>query len=339
MATPPRPTSQRDVFAESDSPSRGFLGLLSLVLFQPRQFFKQLSFARHGLTVALLILALIAYSAVQQASPPSTTPIDSGGMPPTEGEFPPMDGGGVPLDTGVSTSPVADPTEAWMTGLTAAGAQAIYWGVLAIVLSEVSLFNGQSPVFGRNLQIAVWASVPLALMAGVQILFIMGGGTIGEGGFAGFLDEWEAFSTMNIYVQSALYALAMQLNLFWLWSLVLVYIGAREALKGKRFAVLLVLVMWIAMLTFAFGFQSYQRLVALQTDSGMNGMPMDGEFMPEGEFPIDGDISSEGEFPLEGEFSSEGEVPLEGEFSSEGESSSDSEAAIETAPVRSGGKP
>lgn len=321
MATPSRPIAQRDVFAESEAPSHGFIGLLRLVLFSPRQFFQQLDHARHGFIIALLILALLAYGAVQEASPAST-PVDSGGIPPMDGGIPPMDGGGIPIDMGggapVST---ADPSQAWMTGLTAAGQQVIYWLVLTIVLSEVSLFNGKAPDFKRNTQIAIWATVPLALMAGVRILFIMGGGTLGEAGFAGFLDEWEAYAGMNPLLQSSIYALATQISLFWFWSLTLIYIGAREALKGKRLAIVIVLAMWIAMLILAFGYQRYQML------SNQNP-EMPTELMPEGEFPIEGEFPVEEapmeEIPLE-------EQPLEEEPQEEG-------GGRPVAPDRSGGK-
>jgi hypothetical protein len=302
MANPPRPAAQRDVFAESEAPSHGFIGLLRLVLFSPRQFFQQLDHARHGFIIALLILALLAYGAVQEASPASA-PIDSGGIPPMDGGIPPMDGGGIPMDMGGAPVSTADPSQAWMTGLTAAGQQVIYWLVLTIVLSEVSLFNGKAPDFKRNSQIAIWATVPLALMAGVRILFIMGGGTLGEAGFSGFLDEWESYAGMNPLLQSAIYALATQISLFWFWSLALIYIGAREALKGKRLAIVIVLAMWIAMLVLAFGYQRYQMLSNQSSE-----MPT--ELMPEGEFPMEGEFPVE-EIPVE-------EMPLEEQPQEEG---------------------
>jgi hypothetical protein len=314
MANPPRPAVQRDIFAEADAPSQGFFGLLRMVLFSPRKFFQQLDHNRHAFLAALLILLLLAYSAVQQANPASA-PVDSGAVPPMDAGMPPMEGEFPPMDTGAPAS-TADPSQAWMTGLTAAGQQVIYWAVLTIILSEVSLFNGKAPNFGKNLQIAIWATVPLALMAGVQILYIMGGGTLGKPGFSGaFLDEWEAYATMNPLLQSAIYALASQISIFWFWSLALIYIGAREALKGKRLAILLVLVMWISMLVLAHSYQRYQFL-----NSQTPEMP--GEMMPEGEFPIEGETPLE-QIPLE-------EMPQEEMPPSEGEEA--------PPPDRSGGK-
>jgi hypothetical protein len=280
-----------DVFKDNEPPSHGFVSNLIMVLFQPGEFFRTLTLANKGrqwLVAAMLILALVAFNAIQLTSQ-STTTGDTGALPPDfmggDGGFPfdmpfPGDGPG-----GTPAANPSDPAATWMTGLTAAGALIVQWGLLAILLTQVTMFNGRRPRIGANLQIVVWASMPLAVMAIVQTLFLSAGGTISKPGFTGFLDDWEAYMEFNIYVRSFVHALASQLTLFWLWHLALIYIGARKTLRGRYPIVILTLAIWVAVLGIGHGFQSYQTLSKAgeipAVMEPVDGAPYIEEFFPE----------------------------------------------------------
>ena len=284
-----------DLFDQTEGPPRGFLSQVGLVLLQPGEFFRNLArgaASRQWLWAAALILALIAFSAIQQGAaaagaaevpivemgmggPPIDGPID-GPFPPGGGP-PPPDGGGAPVD-----SAGGDPASTWTVGLTAAGRLVIAWGVLALLLSEVSLFNGRLPKLGRNVQIVIWASLPLALMAGLQILFMSAGGTLGAPGLTGFLPEIDAYTQLDLLPASMLHGLASLVTLFSLWSLFLLYMGARLTLNGKPWAVILVMVLWVALLTGIQGFDHYQanRPGPTLPEPLVPGDVMPGEMMP-----------------------------------------------------------
>ena len=122
------------------------------------------------------------------------------------------------------------------------------WFVLTVILSEVTLFNGRVPSLGQNFQVAVWASIPFALMAGLQLIYYAAGGKAGDVGVSGLLAEWGGYSRLPDFWRNVILSLASRLTLFWLWSLILIYIGARNALRGKRWASALVVVVWATLL-------------------------------------------------------------------------------------------
>lgn len=250
----------RDFLADNKPSSQGFFSLLSLICVQPRKFFRIMDKtpSKYGILTAILILILLSFSAIQQADLSMNYQEST-----WEEDY-------LPEDEMLSTEfpGTHDPTQSWMTGFSAFGKQAIFWIVLAIVLSEVSLFNGKAPRFGQNLQIAVWSSLPFAIMAALQILFVMGGGIITEPGFAGFLDEWQNYHDLAPYLQSAVYALAAQFTFFTLWNFVLLYKASRETLRGKRIVVGFVLISWFLIRTLALGFEHYHN-----GDSGINTKP------------------------------------------------------------------
>lgn len=262
-----------DDYADIENPSRGVVGLIGLLLLHPRQFFRQMESvsSKHTLVVMLIILLLLSFSAIRQ-TPASMDSLAIGEDLGYEGEF--------------SSVAQSDPSQSWMTGLTAAGTQVVYWLGLAVILSEVSLFNGKAPQFGRNLRIAVWASLPLGLMAAVQMLFLAGGGSVGAAGFTGFLREWQGYSEMNSYLQLAVRAVASQINLFSFWSAFLLYSGARDGLKGKRLSVGLALAMWLSILVLGMSFQEYQKMSpAFSQDENYADYQFEGEAFPVEEMP------------------------------------------------------
>lgn len=263
----------RDIFTENKPASRGFISLLGFISFQPRKFFRVLDriASKHSILAAILVLALVSFSAIQQAGLAANAT-----MPSMDAEF--LSEGEEPLTEEVVVS--TDPSENWMIGLSTVGKQAIYWLVLAVVLCEISLFKGRAPKFGRNVQIAIWSSIPFAAMAALQILFVMGGGTIKEAGFTGFLDEWLPYQSIEPKMQSAVYALAAQFNFFTLWNFVLLYHGGRETLRGNRLVVFLVLASWLLMQTFVIGYEHYQQHLNMD-DFGADDYSY--ETLPEGE--------------------------------------------------------
>jgi hypothetical protein len=285
-SSPPVMVSTRDIFQDDRALTPGVVSQLGILLFQPRTFFQRFVPEHRGrrwLWAAILILVVLAFNAVQQSEqasagesgniPPMDMPIGPEGMPP-DVPSPPEN----PTPTENSSNPAA----IWMTALTTAGAQIIQWLILALVLSEVSMFNGRAPRLGTNLQIAIWVSVPLALMAVIQMVFIAGGGSIGRPGVSGFLESWEFFVGLNVYLRSFIHGLASHLTLFWLWSLALLYIAARQALRGKRPVVIVVIAVWVVLLGIGSGIQSYKTLTANEAQT----LPV--EFMPD-EMPLQED--------------------------------------------------
>jgi hypothetical protein len=178
-----------------------------------------------------------------------------------------------------------DPAAAWMTGLRTAGMQVLQWAVLVIVLAEVTMFNGRAPQIARNLQIAIWTSVPLALMAAVQLVYLANGGSIGEPGVTGFLAEWDTFAESDPYIRNFMYGVASQLTFFWLWSLALIYIAARKTLHGKRTVVILVIALWVVILGIGSGYPYYKDITDGKTQ------PPTEEVMPSEQQDM-GDVST-----------------------------------------------
>ncbi len=231
---------------------RGLWGNLSSVLLQPVAFFRAFPVTRQWLWVALLILILTGVSAVHQPvaqEAPQTAqmpqvvapPISSGSISGPEGGFV------APPDlSGASSAEAApDVSKTVMTGLLAAGGVLLAWLIQALALCEVSMINGKRPSFGMNLQIAIWASVPLALMLLIQQIYFGIGGGAGEMGLALLLERWEGFKSLPTFSQTVLLTLATNFTLFWLWNLVLIYLGGRYVLNGRRAAVMLIVVAWV----------------------------------------------------------------------------------------------
>jgi hypothetical protein len=273
-----RAITRRETQITLPSRPRSLVGQMSMALLEPNAFFRALPFAsgRQWLWTGLLILLLVGLSAVRQEtlSADSGAPaIDLGGPPiddlggggggaiisgggggiaispgPMGGPMPSDPGLGGPVTT---PTPTADVSQTWTTALLAASHVVLGWAVLSVLLSEVTLFNGRAPELGLNMRLAVWATVPLGLMAALQLIFFAAGGKPGEPGLVGLLSEWEGYATLPLFAKSLVLSLASRLTLFWVWSLVLVTIGARRALEGKPWAVALVVAAWAVVLVVA----------------------------------------------------------------------------------------
>jgi Yip1 domain len=239
---------------------RGLWGQIWMTLLQPGQFFRALPAidqTRQWLWAGLLILGLIGFSAVRQTATPAVDPnafqipTDSSSQPdpnvfgggdfgaPPEDGVPPGDlGAGAPQNTSAT----------WTTVLVAASGIVMGWFIQSLLLCEVSLLKGFSPRLGRNFQIAIWASLPLAFMAVLQLLYYAAGGSIAGAGVSGFVTEISGYADMQPFVQAIILSFATQLTLFWLWNLALIYVGARRALHGRWWSSLLVVIAWSVIL-------------------------------------------------------------------------------------------
>jgi hypothetical protein len=181
---------------------------------QPAHFYRNLAGSYRWALPALIIIALIVMAELQVQS----------------------------LNTVLTTS------DTWSAGLVATSRLVLSWLLQAVLLSLVSLLNGSAPRLGLNWRVVVWASVPLALLALVQILYRSGGGVVGAPGLSGFVESIPNFADLPTFIQQIVRSLAANITLFWLWHLALLFLGARFALKGRAWSVLLVMIMWVIVL-------------------------------------------------------------------------------------------
>lgn len=265
-----QPVRNRDIQIIRQARPRSVWGQVWNVTLQPTGFFLALpqapSSSRQWFWVAILILALNGFSAVRQeairnGSGGSSDPAfaaDSSFSDPSSGGFSAIPGGisaqpsipsGPPVDFGPPTdsgseSGGSDVSSSWVTALISASTILVGWFILAIILCEVPLFNGVRPTFGQNLQIAIWTTVPLGVMAGLQVIYIAAAGQVGAEGISGLLTLWKGYDDLSPFLRSVLLSLTSHLTVFWVWTLVLIYIGARQALNGKVWSSALVVVIW-----------------------------------------------------------------------------------------------
>lgn len=234
---------------------RGLWGQIMSLLLQPEQFFRGLKALErtdwHWLWIAALILVLVGLSAVRldsttaPAAPavafdptvggPAPGLSDLGGPPPG------IQPGGTDSSAGGASARV---TTTWTTALVGASGIVLQWFILALLLSEVTLLRGYAPRLSLNLRVAVWASLPLGLMAALQLVYHAAGGEGGSSGLSGMLTDLPGYTDLSSFSQALLLSLAGQLTLFWLWSLLLIYKGARYSLNGSRWSAALVVIAW-----------------------------------------------------------------------------------------------
>src|SRR5262249_15510415 len=124
----------------------------------------------------------------------------------------------------------------------------VNWISLSLILTIVSLSQSIRPQFDRNLRIAVWASLPFGLMAALQLLYYGSGGHPGNPGLSGLVSNLPGFNDWPQMSQMVLLSLSTRLTIFWLWNLILLYLGARYVLGGSRIVIVLVLGLWIGWL-------------------------------------------------------------------------------------------
>lgn len=323
-------------------PARGLLGQVSAIIFQPAKFFAEMpttQYNRQWAWIGLILLIIIGLNVVQQYEADNGSSSESGITDPMMGGFEGgMDSGfmGDPfmgsdmggMDGGSSGGEGAVNTSTkWEMALVAAAGMVFVWFMQMLVLSQVSLFKGQAPIWSDNLQIAIWAGVPLGLMALFQMFFRWTGGEIGETGLSGLIVQLPLYQSANPFLQDLLKTFASHLTLFWVWSLFLIYVGSRHVLHGQLLPSIFAVVMWAVL------FVAVPPLINLANGDDTPPVMSDDEFggeddffMPDGEFegfpneeinPFDefnGDGFTEGEFSDEDNFSNDEELPLDEEL-------------------------
>jgi hypothetical protein len=242
--------------------TRSFGGQIVTLLLQPGVFFRTLPAldeTRQWVWMMFAVLGLVAFSAVRaetlkKEAAPADSPVgDMGsfdmGSEDLSGGDPIF--GGLPPDAALpatSTTADNDVSARWETGVTSASNILLIWFALVLLLTPVSLINGVAPRLDQNFHIVVWASVPMALMAGLQLIYYWAGGKVGEPGLTGILTEWDTYNNLPKAQQTLVYSAAMRLTLFGLWSCVLAYVGAHYALRGKRIVAAFCVLVWVTLI-------------------------------------------------------------------------------------------
>lgn len=241
---------------------RGLYGQITTVLLRPALFFRTLLPAgetRQWLWAALIVLAAIGIATVRYAALAGDAsgdsgivapmPIDpgfggDGGIPPSGPDFGGIPPGGIPDPGAQPTGAETTVTEDLTTALLAASSIMLGWLILTLMLIVVPMLRGRAPRLGMNLQIAVWSSLPLAVMAVIQLIYYAAGGNPGAPGIEGVVTGLPEFATWEPTVQALAISLASRFTIFWLWSLLLVYFGIRFSLNGWRIVAFVIVLLW-----------------------------------------------------------------------------------------------
>ena len=213
--------------AYSRRKAKGFFAQVQQVILHPVAFFEALpeqAESRTWLMAAVLILLLLAYSAVQQKAT-------------------------LPEDFSMSS---ANPVQQQViTGLSSAFGLVIAWLAQAALLLPLAILSKKTPNFALNLHIAIWSSIPFALLALIQIAYVWAGGPIGGAGIAPVLSSILSYDTLTSVWGVFILNFAEQFTLFGLWNLALLYLGARHSIQGSKGnlgIVLLILLIWVILL-------------------------------------------------------------------------------------------
>jgi len=213
--------------------SQGLRAQMQQVILHPVAFFKGLSQetpeTRTWLWAALLILVLVGYATVQSGDVSTAS--------------------GVPVSTTAITPTNTNNVQAdLVTGLTAAALLVVAWLAQATLMIPIRLINQKPPQFARQLKIAIWASVPLALIALLRLALFAIGLESGYQGISGIfvrypdLWNWENLSPpMQIFILQ----IASHLTIFSLWNAILLYLGIKDGIACSRWSAWLFLAMWI----------------------------------------------------------------------------------------------
>lgn len=249
MATKARAVSA-SVAQTSRSP-QGIMGQIAALLTQPKTFFRSMPQGRHWLWIAGLVLAIFGFAASNQGQPDTTTDdaSQSQGFNLTllqdSTTTPTTNASAQPAAT-QSTTNNADTNTVLMSALQAASSVLIMWAGQVVLLCLIPMQKGHPPKVGHSLQIAVWASLPLALMLGLRQIYFAAGGTGGAVGLSLLLEKWDHYASLSSGAQRLLAAFMSNITVFWVWSLLLLYYGARHTLGGKYWVAALVIMIWIA---------------------------------------------------------------------------------------------
>jgi hypothetical protein len=234
---------------------QGVFGQAAASLTQPKTFFRRMPQSRQWLLMAGLVLVIFGFAASNQAQSDTT----SSDTPQTQGfDLTLLQGDTAAQTTNISTqatatpatdtvdtSEAADANTTLMSALLAACNVLAMWAGQVILLCVIPMLSGHPPRIGRSLQIAVWASLPLALMLALRQIYFAAGGTGGALGLSLLLEQWDGYAPLPSGAQRLLAAFMSNISVFWLWSLVLLYCGARYTLRGKYWSATLLIVIWV----------------------------------------------------------------------------------------------
>jgi len=248
----------------NQAPSGSILSEVGSLLTRPKAFFQKTPRNRHWLVAAILILGIVGLCAFSQgttSTSSSTSSASTSGFSLTMLQTGSTAASTPGAQTGSSTSTSGAATTAASTAAATtstlttnaklisalAGACGILamWGGQALLLSLVPMFRGYAPRLERGFQIAVWASLPLALMLVVRQIGFAMGSTGGSLGLSLLLTQWSDYPKLGQLARRIIATFLSNFTLFWLWSLLLMYFGARFALGGRRFVAVFVVVLWV----------------------------------------------------------------------------------------------
>jgi hypothetical protein len=214
---------------------RSLLGQIRMLILQPGLFFRTLatSGSQMWFLAAILILGVIGASGIRQQQ--LGGPDSSGNVAQA-----PDSGTGNP-----------DISTTWTPALIAISKVAVNWVFLSLLLMIVSLSRSKRPQLGQNLRMVVWASLPLGLMAGLQLLFFASGGSPGKAGLSGLTHMLPGYDNLPTISQDLITTFSSYLTVFGLWTVILVYLGARNMLNGSPLVVIFVIVLWCGWMVIA----------------------------------------------------------------------------------------
>ena len=244
------------------------------LFIQPKAFFRHMPVGSHWLITLILVLAITGFTAtaqIQSGTASSTTgtttsastqatsfnltALNSTSSTTSSSAVAPSGTANTTTATTSTTATVSSDTTL-MTELLAVCGVLVMWAGQTAALSLVTMLRGYAPQVGKCLQIAVWASLPLALMLVLRYAHFASGGSGGSLGLSLLLTNWSGYGQLPDIVQRILAVFTSNLTLFWLWNLLLIYLGARFALGGRRFGVAVVVAMWILAATIVPAFVS-----------------------------------------------------------------------------------
>lgn len=241
----------------------GIVGQITTLITRPKAFFQKMPHTRQWLWIGLLVLFIAGFTASNQVTQQSnasastaqqagssalSTQATSNANAQTTSSAGSSTAAAITATTASTTQQTSsvDANTTLMSGLLAACGVLVMWAGQTVLLCLVTMLQAYAPNIGRSLQVAVWASLPLALMLILRQLNFAMGGTGGSVGLSLLLTQWDGYAKLAEPARRVLAVFMSNISLFWLWNLVLLYFGARYALRGNRLSVMLIVVMWIA---------------------------------------------------------------------------------------------
>jgi hypothetical protein len=112
------------------------------------------------------------------------------------------------------------------------------------------MLRGHRPEFFLNFRVVIWASFPFGLMAILQLFRLFTGYSIQSEGITSLFTAAQGWDDVALSWQIVIINIVRHITIFGLWQTVLLYIGGCYTLRGKWWASLLVIVLWLSVLFF-----------------------------------------------------------------------------------------